>query len=149
MDNLRNCSCPHQGGAAHLLAWPPHHWWFLLPVHQSPVSSLQPLCHDLQPEPADGTCLSTYCPDYTVRALSDLQFIKVMVWAAHCYWLLTSFVSSGVRPLVTSLCGLRVKSNGSETSRADLEPALQDDGLGSPEVLPPVVWSSPGCSVSF
>nr|KAF6446319.1 cyclin and CBS domain divalent metal cation transport mediator 3 [Rousettus aegyptiacus] len=46
-------------------------------VHQSPVSSLQPLCHDLQPEPADGTCLSTYCPDYTVRALSDLQFIKV------------------------------------------------------------------------
>ncbi|XP_023380104.1 metal transporter CNNM3 isoform X6 [Pteropus vampyrus] len=46
-------------------------------VHQSPVSSLQPLYHDLQPEPADGTCLSTYCPDYTVRALSDLQFIKV------------------------------------------------------------------------
>ncbi|XP_075419302.1 metal transporter CNNM3 [Tenrec ecaudatus] len=39
-------------------------------VHQSPVSSLQP-------EPADGTRSSTYCPDYTVRALSDLQFIKV------------------------------------------------------------------------
>ncbi|XP_027988448.1 metal transporter CNNM3 [Eptesicus fuscus] len=46
-------------------------------VHQSPVSSLQALCHDPQPEPADGTRLSTYCPDYTVRALSDLQFIKV------------------------------------------------------------------------
>ncbi|XP_036158132.1 metal transporter CNNM3 isoform X3 [Myotis myotis] len=46
-------------------------------VHQSPVSSLQSLCHDPQPEPADGTRLSTYCPDYTVRALSDLQFIKV------------------------------------------------------------------------
>ncbi|XP_066123876.1 metal transporter CNNM3 isoform X1 [Saccopteryx bilineata] len=46
-------------------------------VHQSPVSSLQSLCHDLQSEPADGSCLSTYCPDYTVRALSDLQFIKV------------------------------------------------------------------------
>ncbi|XP_005862308.1 PREDICTED: metal transporter CNNM3 [Myotis brandtii] len=46
-------------------------------VHQSPVSSLQSLCHDPQPEPADGTHLSTYCPDYTVRALSDLQFIKV------------------------------------------------------------------------
>ncbi|XP_037010203.2 metal transporter CNNM3 isoform X2 [Artibeus jamaicensis] len=46
-------------------------------VHQSPVSSLQSLRHDLQPEPADGTHLSTYCPDYTVRALSDLQFIKV------------------------------------------------------------------------
>ncbi|KAM5253622.1 metal transporter CNNM3 isoform 1-T1 [Hipposideros larvatus] len=43
-------------------------------VHQSPVSSLQSL---LQPEPADGTHLSAYCPDYTVRALSDLQFIKV------------------------------------------------------------------------
>nr|KAF6429137.1 cyclin and CBS domain divalent metal cation transport mediator 3 [Molossus molossus] len=46
-------------------------------VHQSPVSSLQSLRHDLQPEPADGTRLSTYRPDYTVRALSDLQFIKV------------------------------------------------------------------------
>lgn len=43
-------------------------------VHQSPVSSLQSL---LQPEPADSTRLSAYCPDYTVRALSDLQFIKV------------------------------------------------------------------------
>ncbi|CAD7691762.1 unnamed protein product [Nyctereutes procyonoides] len=46
-------------------------------VHQSPVSSLQSVHHDLQPEPADGACLSAYCPDYTVRALSDLQFIKV------------------------------------------------------------------------
>ncbi|XP_019572058.2 metal transporter CNNM3 isoform X2 [Rhinolophus sinicus] len=43
-------------------------------VHQSPVSSLQSL---LQPEPADSTRSSAYCPDYTVRALSDLQFIKV------------------------------------------------------------------------
>ncbi|XP_006876684.1 PREDICTED: metal transporter CNNM3 [Chrysochloris asiatica] len=46
-------------------------------VHQSPVSSLQSIRHDLQSEPADGTRSSTYCPDYTVRALSDLQFIKV------------------------------------------------------------------------
>uniref|UniRef100_A0A8D2CSI9 Metal transporter n=1 Tax=Sciurus vulgaris TaxID=55149 RepID=A0A8D2CSI9_SCIVU len=46
-------------------------------VHQSPVSSHQPTRHDLQPEPADGTRCSTYCPDYTVRALSDLQLIKV------------------------------------------------------------------------
>ncbi|VCW69868.1 unnamed protein product [Gulo gulo] len=46
-------------------------------VHQSPVSSLQSLRHDLQPEPADGARLSAYCPDYTVRALSDLQLIKV------------------------------------------------------------------------
>ncbi|XP_073096271.1 metal transporter CNNM3 isoform X1 [Manis javanica] len=46
-------------------------------VHQSPVSSLQSTRHELQPEPADGTRLSAYCPDYTVRALSDLQLIKV------------------------------------------------------------------------
>ncbi|KAM8942658.1 metal transporter CNNM3 isoform 4-T8 [Lycaon pictus] len=46
-------------------------------VHQSPVSSLQSVHHDLQPEPADGARLSAYCPDYTVRALSDLQLIKV------------------------------------------------------------------------
>ncbi|XP_006177676.2 metal transporter CNNM3 isoform X1 [Camelus ferus] len=46
-------------------------------VHQSPVSSLQSIRYDPPPEPADGTRLSAYCPDYTVRALSDLQFIKV------------------------------------------------------------------------
>ncbi|XP_008566137.1 PREDICTED: metal transporter CNNM3 [Galeopterus variegatus] len=47
-------------------------------VHQSPVSSRQPIIrHDLQPEPADSTRSSSYCPDYTVRALSDLQLIKV------------------------------------------------------------------------
>ncbi|XP_030166327.1 metal transporter CNNM3 isoform X1 [Lynx canadensis] len=46
-------------------------------VHQSPVSSLQSIRHDLQSEPTDGGRLSAYCPDYTVRALSDLQFIKV------------------------------------------------------------------------
>ncbi|KAM6179488.1 metal transporter CNNM3 isoform 3-T3 [Erethizon dorsatum] len=46
-------------------------------VHQSPVSSHQPARHDLPAEPADGTCSSTYCPDYTVRALSDLQLVKV------------------------------------------------------------------------
>ncbi|XP_053443347.1 metal transporter CNNM3 isoform X2 [Nycticebus coucang] len=46
-------------------------------VHQSPVSSFQPIRHDLLPEPADGTRSSAYCPDYTVRALSDLQLIKV------------------------------------------------------------------------
>uniref|UniRef100_A0A5F5PTW7 Metal transporter n=1 Tax=Equus caballus TaxID=9796 RepID=A0A5F5PTW7_HORSE len=46
-------------------------------VHQSPVSSLQSVRHDLQPEPADSTRVSAYCPDYTVRALSDLQLIKV------------------------------------------------------------------------
>lgn len=74
---LRSCAvvptkvcCPAPSRAS-------HDGLFLSPVHQSPVSSLQFLCHDPQPEPADGTRLSTYCPDYTVRALSDLQFIKV------------------------------------------------------------------------
>ncbi|KAB0401350.1 hypothetical protein E2I00_005008, partial [Balaenoptera physalus] len=47
-------------------------------VHQSPVSSLQSIHHDPLPEPAEGTRLSAYCPDYTVRALSDLQFIKAV-----------------------------------------------------------------------
>uniref|UniRef100_A0A9L0ISX4 Metal transporter n=1 Tax=Equus asinus TaxID=9793 RepID=A0A9L0ISX4_EQUAS len=65
-------------------------------VHQSPVSSLQSIRHDLQPEPADSTRLSAYCPDYTVRALSDLQFIKVTIWAAHSSWLLASLVSPRV-----------------------------------------------------
>uniref|UniRef100_A0A7N4PG27 Metal transporter n=1 Tax=Sarcophilus harrisii TaxID=9305 RepID=A0A7N4PG27_SARHA len=47
-------------------------------VHQSPVSSIRPSRRDLQSEPAESTHYSsTYCPDYTVRALSDLQFIKV------------------------------------------------------------------------
>uniref|UniRef100_A0A0D9RXK6 Metal transporter n=1 Tax=Chlorocebus sabaeus TaxID=60711 RepID=A0A0D9RXK6_CHLSB len=46
-------------------------------VHQSPVSSLQPIRHDLQPDPGDSIRSSAYCPDYTVRALSDLQLIKV------------------------------------------------------------------------
>uniref|UniRef100_A0A4X2JYU5 Metal transporter n=1 Tax=Vombatus ursinus TaxID=29139 RepID=A0A4X2JYU5_VOMUR len=47
-------------------------------VHQSPVSSTRPSRRDQQSEPAESTHYSsTYCPDYTVRALSDLQFIKV------------------------------------------------------------------------
>lgn len=46
-------------------------------AHQSPVSSRQLIRHDLQPEAADSTRSCTYCPDYTVRALSDLQLIKV------------------------------------------------------------------------
>lgn len=65
--DVGDCSCPHQ--RCHCL--------FLLIVHQSPVSSLQSIRHDLQPEPADSGRFSAYCPDYTVRALSDLQFIKV------------------------------------------------------------------------
>ncbi|XP_072489899.1 metal transporter CNNM3 isoform X2 [Notamacropus eugenii] len=47
-------------------------------VHQSPASSVRPSRRELQSEPAESTHYSsTYCPDYTVRALSDLQFIKV------------------------------------------------------------------------
>lgn len=47
------------------------------------MCSRPPARPDLQPEPADCTRSSTYCPDYTVRALSDLQLIKVTAWAAH------------------------------------------------------------------
>ncbi|XP_077787391.1 metal transporter CNNM3 isoform X1 [Podarcis muralis] len=43
-------------------------------VHQSPVSTLRMNRRDQQHESTETT---TYCPDYTVRALTDLQFIKV------------------------------------------------------------------------
>ncbi|XP_059894489.1 metal transporter CNNM3 isoform X2 [Gadus macrocephalus] len=43
-------------------------------VHQSPVSSQRPR----DPfELGDATSPSSYCPDYTVRALTDLQLIRV------------------------------------------------------------------------
>ncbi|KAK5852206.1 hypothetical protein PBY51_023694 [Eleginops maclovinus] len=45
-------------------------------VHQSPVSTQ---CHSPRDpfESADATSPSSYCPDYTVRALTDLQLIRV------------------------------------------------------------------------
>ncbi|XP_037055459.1 metal transporter CNNM3 [Peromyscus leucopus] len=46
-------------------------------ARQSPVSSRQLIRHDPQPEPPEGARPSAYCPDYTVRALSDLQLIKI------------------------------------------------------------------------
>ncbi|XP_051973426.1 metal transporter CNNM3-like isoform X2 [Xyrauchen texanus] len=45
-------------------------------VHQSPVSTQRQSPRDPF-EMADATSPSSYCPDYTVRALTDLQFIKV------------------------------------------------------------------------
>ncbi|XP_053126112.1 metal transporter CNNM3 isoform X2 [Hemicordylus capensis] len=45
-------------------------------VHQSPVSTLRMNRRDQQLDCAETTNYSTYCPDYTVRALTDLQFIK-------------------------------------------------------------------------
>lgn len=51
---------------------------FPFTVHQSPVASLQSARQDIPPESADVARPSTYCPDYTVRALSDLQLVKVM-----------------------------------------------------------------------
>uniref|UniRef100_G3P853 Uncharacterized protein n=1 Tax=Gasterosteus aculeatus TaxID=69293 RepID=G3P853_GASAC len=45
-------------------------------VHQSPVST-QCLSPRDPFESADATSPSSYCPDYTVRALSDLQLIRV------------------------------------------------------------------------
>ncbi|XP_030057524.1 metal transporter CNNM3 isoform X2 [Microcaecilia unicolor] len=45
-------------------------------VHQSPVSSLRLNRRD-QVDTADNANYALYCPDYTVRALTDLQLIKV------------------------------------------------------------------------
>ncbi|KAJ7988287.1 hypothetical protein DPEC_G00322010 [Dallia pectoralis] len=45
-------------------------------VHQSPVSTQGRLRRDPF-ELGDGTSPSSYCPDYTVRALTDLQLIRV------------------------------------------------------------------------
>uniref|UniRef100_A0A8D0G7W2 Metal transporter n=1 Tax=Sphenodon punctatus TaxID=8508 RepID=A0A8D0G7W2_SPHPU len=46
-------------------------------VHQSPVSTLRLNRRDQQLDGGESTNYSMYCPDYTVRALTDLQFIKV------------------------------------------------------------------------
>ncbi|KAF7657322.1 hypothetical protein LDENG_00028670 [Lucifuga dentata] len=45
-------------------------------VHQSPVSTQRHSPRDPF-ESTDATSLSSYCPDYTVRALTDLQLIRV------------------------------------------------------------------------
>ncbi|XP_029460167.1 metal transporter CNNM3 isoform X2 [Rhinatrema bivittatum] len=45
-------------------------------VHQSPVATLRLNRRD-QVDTADNINYSLYCPDYTVRALTDLQLIKV------------------------------------------------------------------------
>ncbi|CAM4728988.1 unnamed protein product [Leuciscus chuanchicus] len=45
-------------------------------VHQSPVSTQHQSPRDPF-ELGEATSPSSYCPDYTVRALTDLQFIKV------------------------------------------------------------------------
>ncbi|KAK2818564.1 hypothetical protein Q5P01_024125 [Channa striata] len=45
-------------------------------VHQSPVSAQRHSPRDPF-ESADATSPSSYCPDYTVRALTDLQLIRV------------------------------------------------------------------------
>uniref|UniRef100_K7G9S8 Metal transporter n=1 Tax=Pelodiscus sinensis TaxID=13735 RepID=K7G9S8_PELSI len=46
-------------------------------VHQSPVSTLRPSRRDQPQDCSESPAYSTYCPDYTVRALTDLQLIKV------------------------------------------------------------------------
>ncbi|XP_058050045.1 metal transporter CNNM3 [Ahaetulla prasina] len=46
-------------------------------VHQSPVSTLRMNRREQPVDSTEPTNYSAYCPDYTVRALTDLQFIKV------------------------------------------------------------------------
>lgn len=48
----------------------------MFPVHQSPVASQRHSPRDLF-DSAEATSPSSYCPDYTVRALTDLQLIRV------------------------------------------------------------------------
>lgn len=83
-------------------------------AHQSPVSSRQLIRHDLQPEAADSARSCTYCPDYTVRALSDLQLIKVTVWAV-CW---CSFNCLCVPKELVQLVSVRMESELSLRRRA-------------------------------
>ncbi|CAM4703766.1 metal transporter CNNM3 [Caretta caretta] len=46
-------------------------------VHQSPASTLRPNQCEQPLDCSENTACPPYCPDYTVRALTDLQFIKV------------------------------------------------------------------------
>ncbi|XP_067396390.1 metal transporter CNNM3 isoform X2 [Emydura macquarii macquarii] len=46
-------------------------------VHQSPVSTLRPSRREQPLDGSESNACSAYCPDYTVRALTDLQFVKV------------------------------------------------------------------------
>lgn len=48
----------------------------VLLVHQSPVSTQRRSPRDPF-ELGEATSPSSYCPDYTVRALTDLQLIRV------------------------------------------------------------------------
>lgn len=52
------------------------------PVHQSPASSQRHSPRDPF-DSAEATSPSSYCPDYTVRALTDLQIIRVCVGFQH------------------------------------------------------------------
>lgn len=54
---------------------------YVLAVHQSPVSTQRHSPRDPF-ELGEAASPSSYCPDYTVRALTDLQLIKVSVGAS-------------------------------------------------------------------
>lgn len=63
-------------------------------VHQSPVSTQRHSPRDPF-ESADATSPSSYCPDYTVRALTDLQLIRVRVMflVANCKMQVEIFIT--------------------------------------------------------
>lgn len=48
----------------------------VFPVHQSPVAGQRHSPRELF-DSAEAASPSSYCPDYTVRALTDLQLIRV------------------------------------------------------------------------
>lgn len=99
----------------------PGHQFSLSLAAQSPVSSRQPTCHDLSAEPADGACSSTYCPDYTVRALSDLQLVKVTVG-----------LPPGFRQAMWTECKPRATSWVARARPALLHPSRYAQGYGPP-----------------
>lgn len=55
----------------------------VLTVHQSPVSGQRHSPRDPF-DSAEATSPSSYCPDYTVRALTDLQLIRVCTSVRVC-----------------------------------------------------------------
>ncbi|KAB0380373.1 hypothetical protein FD755_008157 [Muntiacus reevesi] len=104
-------------------------------VHQSPVSSLQSIRYDPPPEPADSTRLSAYCPDYTVRALSDLQFIKVTRLQYLNALLATRAQALPQSPENTELLaipGSQTRLLGDKVATAPGEPGSPGGGPGNP-----------------
>ena len=69
-------------------------------VHQSPVSSQRHSPRDPF-ESAEATSPSSYCPDYTVRALTDLQLIRVCIYICVCVCVCVCVLVSDMSTVIT------------------------------------------------